>query len=169
MMALICLRKACSLEHCLNYCSYTEVFYEKKEIFLVHRVHLNSVLNCRVYNTQCWKTLKKPKRFQHEWDTEMHLDLQKLTLVICIGNNCHINNFKSLVFSSTFCSFPLIIFPNCSNSPSQNQTNIFCQIFLGLLLHISTAMLPLHFTCLRQSISCNKSIIHWKLIMYYLI
>lgn len=168
-MDFMCLSKTCSLEHCLNYCSYTEVFHEKKGVFLVHRVHLNSVLNCRVCKTQCWETLKKPKRFQHKWDTEMHLDLQELTLVMCIENSCHINNSKSLVFSSTFWSFLVILFPHCSNSPSENQTNFFCQIFPGLLLHISTAMSPLHFTSLRQYISCNNSNIYWKLIMNYLI
>lgn len=139
MMDFICLSKTCSLEHCLNYCSYTEVFYEKKEVFLVHRVHLNSVLNCRVYKTQCWETLKKPKRFQRKWDTEMHLDLQELTLVMCIENSCHINNSKSLVFSSTFWSFLVILFPHCSNSPSENQTNIF-------LSNISWSLAP-HINC----------------------
>lgn len=117
LMDFICFSKISSLEHCLNYSSYTEAFYEKKRTFLVHRVHLNSVLNCKVYNTYCPETPKKSKQFQREWHAEINPGLQELTLVKCFVNSCHKNNSKSLVFSPTFYSFLVIIFARCSNSP----------------------------------------------------
>lgn len=103
-------------------------------------------LDCRVYNTQCWETMKN-SRDSSTSETLKCTKTFKLTLVTCIWNSCHINNSKTLVFSSIFCSFLVILFPHCSNSPSENQT-FFVKYFLA--------------SCSTSQLQCHHFIsLHW--------